>query len=385
MKNITLFTVISSLLASIASTSILATEESASISNKQKAIAVLNSIETGDPSAIAYINPTKYTQHNLGVGDGLAGFGEVMKMLPKGSAKANVVRSFQDGNYVFTHTDYNFFGPKVGFDVFRFEDGLIVEHWDNLTEKASSLNPSGRSQLDGEVSVTDLDKTQENKALVADFIDTILIKGEFNKVTQYISSETYLQHNTQVADGLNGLNSALKEMAEKGVYMVYKTNHAILGEGNFVLAISEGTFANNTVTYYDLFRVDGGKIVEHWDVIEPLLNKDEWKNSNGKFGFENDYVVEVATFKLNESVNPETFKLLDQKVESSHVSKQPGFISRTSGLTADNYWRVIVHWRSMEDAGASMASFMEAPAAQNFMKAADVSTMTMRRYYQLAD
>ena len=58
--------------------------------------------------------------------------------VPKGSAKVNTVRVFQDGDFVFTHTDYNVFGPKIGFDIFRFEDGKIVEHWDNLQETAKS-------------------------------------------------------------------------------------------------------------------------------------------------------------------------------------------------------------------------------------------------------
>jgi len=89
------------------------------LSNKEKAVAVLNSIETGDQAAIGYINPTEYTQHNLSIGDGLSGFGAALQALPKNSAKVNVVRSFTDGNYVFTHTDYNFFGPKIGFDLFK--------------------------------------------------------------------------------------------------------------------------------------------------------------------------------------------------------------------------------------------------------------------------
>jgi predicted SnoaL-like aldol condensation-catalyzing enzyme len=72
--------------------------------------------------------PNQYIQHNLAVADGLAGFGAVLQALPKGSAKANTVRAFQDGNFVFTHTEYNFFGPKIGFDIFRFEEGKIVEH-----------------------------------------------------------------------------------------------------------------------------------------------------------------------------------------------------------------------------------------------------------------
>ncbi|MEM6967033.1 MAG: nuclear transport factor 2 family protein, partial [Bacteroidota bacterium] len=105
--------------------------EKMELSKKDKVVALLNSFNTGDQTPIAYINPNKYIQHNLGVGDGLAGFGEVMKMAPPTGFKANVVRVFEDGDYVFTHTEYDFFGPKIGFDIFRFEDGLIVEHWDN--------------------------------------------------------------------------------------------------------------------------------------------------------------------------------------------------------------------------------------------------------------
>ena len=110
---------------------------------KQQVVELLKSIETGDSKPIAYINPNKYIQHNLAVGDGLAGVRALLQSLPKGSAKVNTVRVFQDGNFVFAHTDYNFFGPKVGFDIFRFEDGKIVEHWDNLQETATKPSPSG--------------------------------------------------------------------------------------------------------------------------------------------------------------------------------------------------------------------------------------------------
>jgi predicted SnoaL-like aldol condensation-catalyzing enzyme len=257
---------------------------SAALSNKDKAVAVLNSIESGDQQAVSYINAAQYTQHNLAVGDGLAGFGAVLQALPKDSAKVNVVRAFTDGDYVFSHTDYNFFGPKVGFDIFRFEDGLIVEHWDNLTVKADAPNPSNRTQLDGTTVLADLDKTDENKALVANFVDAILVKGEMDKLTSFIDADNYLQHNTQIADGLAGLGAAFEAMAQQGISMVYTENHIVLGEGNFVLSVSEGTFADAPTSFYDLFRVEGGKIVEHWDVIETIPAQDQWKNSNGKFG-----------------------------------------------------------------------------------------------------
>lgn len=254
------------------------------LNNQDKAISLLNSIETGDQQAVGYVNPQQYTQHNLAVGDGLAGFGAVLQALPKDSAKVNVVRAFSDGDYVVSHTDYNFFGPKVGFDIFRFEDGLIVEHWDNLTVKADTPNPSGRTQLDGTTVLADLDKTEENKALVSDFVDSILVKGEMDKLTTFIDGENYLQHNTQIADGLSGLAAAFEGMAQQGISMIYTENHIVLGEGNFVLSVSEGTFADAPTSFYDLFRVEGGKIVEHWDVIETIPAQDEWKNNNGKFG-----------------------------------------------------------------------------------------------------
>jgi predicted SnoaL-like aldol condensation-catalyzing enzyme len=271
-------------LAAAATLAVSSAAMATDLSNKEKVVALLNSIESGDTSAIAFVNPEKYIQHNPAVGDGLAGFAEVLKALPPGSAKVDVRRVFQDGDFVFTHTDYNFFGPKVGFDVFRFEDGLIVEHWDNLAPKADKPNPSGRTQLDGPTEVEDADKTQANKSLVAEFVDTVLVKGQFDQLGKYISDTTYLQHNSDIADGLEGLGEAVAAMASQGIEMIYKTNHKVLGEGNFVLTISEGSLGPQSVSFYDLFRVSDGKIVEHWDVIEPLVPVSEAKNSNGKFG-----------------------------------------------------------------------------------------------------
>ena len=260
-------------------------EEKMEITNKQKVVSLLKSIETGAKEPIAFINPQKYIQHNLAVGDGLAGFGEVLHQLPPNSAKVNNIRVFKDGDFVFTHTDYNFFGPKIGFDIFRFENGKIVEHWDNLQEKPASLNPSNRSMTDGPNEITDLDKTKENKTLVKNFVTDILVNGNMQKLAGYFDGDKYLQHNPQVADGLSGLGKALEFMASQGVFMKYNTIHKVLGEGNFVLVVSEGTFADKHTSFYDLFRVENGKIAEHWDVMETIIPESERKNNNGKFGF----------------------------------------------------------------------------------------------------
>jgi len=250
---------------------------------KQQVVALLNSIQTGDAAAIAVINPDKYLQHNLAAADGLAGFGALLAQLPPGSAKVDVVRVLADGDYVFTHTAYDFFGPKIGFDIFRFEGDRIVEHWDNLQQTPAGPNPSGRSMIDGAREPTDLGATEANKARVRAFVEEVLVGGHGEKLGQYLSSREYLQHNPQIADGIEGLTAALGAMAASGVSMKYHRIHRVLGEGNLVLVVSEGEFAGKPTSFYDLFRVADGLIVEHWDVIETIPPRESWKNDNGKF------------------------------------------------------------------------------------------------------
>ncbi len=255
------------------------------MSKKEQVVALLKSIETGDTNPIAFINANKYTQHNLAIKDGLAGFGAALAALPKGSARVHTVRVFQDDNFVFAHTDYNFFGPKIGFDIFRFEDGKIVEHWDNLAETPAVANPSNHTMIDGTTELKDLDKTAVNKTLVEQFVRDVLMGQAPDKLTSYFDGDKYIQHNPAIADGLSGLGTALAEMAKNGVTMTYERIHKVLGEGNFVLVVSEGYFAGKQVSFYDLFRVEAGKIAEHWDVIEAILPDSEWQHQNGKFGF----------------------------------------------------------------------------------------------------
>ena len=251
---------------------------------KQQVVDLLKAIETGASAPVAVINPGKYIQHNFAVADGLEGFGALLAQLPPNSARVNTRRVFADGDFVIAHTEYNFFGPKIGFDIFRFENDRIVEHWDNLQETAGP-NPSGRTMIDGPTEASDLDRTAANKTLVRAFVDDILVHGRMEKLAGYFDGDTYRQHNPQIGDGLSGLGAALEAMAKAGITMKYGRIHTVLGEGNFVLAVSEGHLGGRQSSFYDLFRVENGKIAEHWDTIEAIPAKADWKNTNGKFGF----------------------------------------------------------------------------------------------------
>ena len=281
MKKISLFAVMSSALV-MTSCSTSKVKLAKGDKMKSQVVELLNSIESGDQKPVSYINPQKYIQHNLGVKDGLAGFGEVLSQLPPNSAKVDVKRVFRDGNFVVAHTKYNFFGPKAGIDIFRYENGKIVEHWDNLQEIVTNT-VSGRTQFDGPTEVVDIEKTQDNKKLVKGFLEDVLLGKNPSKITEYISTEKYHQHNPAVGDGLEGLGKAIEELNKVGLPMIYEKNHMILGEGNFVLTVSEGTFMKKNVAFYDIFRVENDKIVEHWDTIQEIPAKRDWQNNNGKF------------------------------------------------------------------------------------------------------
>lgn len=260
--------------------------------NREKVLELLKSIETGSSAPIAYINANHYTQHNLLARDGLSGFGEVLEGLkdyPE-AAKVNTVRVFEDGEYVFAHSEYNFFGEKVAFDIFRFEDGYIVEHWDNMQLSALQPNPSGRTMTDGtlEVNADELPNTEENRTLIENFARDVLLAEYPEALASYFDGDNYIQHNPMASDGLSGFGAYMQELTQSGITLKFTKIHKLLAQGNFVLLITEGLYGEgdgSPTSFYDLFRVENGKIAEHWDVVEAIAARALWQNTNGKFSF----------------------------------------------------------------------------------------------------
>ena len=64
---------------------------------------------------------------------------------------------------------------------------------------------------------------------------------------------------------------------------IYDRCHRVLAEGNFTLCMSEGHADGVHSGLYDLFRWDGGEIVERWNTVAAIAPRSEWKNNNGKF------------------------------------------------------------------------------------------------------
>ncbi|MDV2948623.1 polyketide cyclase, partial [Acinetobacter baumannii] len=66
----------------------------------------------------------------------------------------------------------------------------------------------------------------------------------------------------------------LNNIRNEGQGLVYSKTHRSIADGQFVLTHSEGSIAGNRHAYFELWRVDNGKIVELWDAI-PAVPEDE--------------------------------------------------------------------------------------------------------------
>ena len=252
-------------------------------SKKEQICKLLKGLETGDPAAVSVVNENKYIQHNPQTREGSEGLAVLFKRLSKTSPKVNIVRVFEDGDFVFAHTEYDFATRNIGFEIFRFEDGQAVEHWDNI-QKREGPNISGHSMVDGDTEVKDFEMAESNRVVIQSFVEGVLIQDHFEKLDDYINQKHYVEHNPRFGDDLDRLACALSKPSNDGsISIKYERCHRLLAEGNYVLSVCEGHANQIPSSFFDLYRLKDGEIVEHWDTTEAIPPRREWKNNNGKF------------------------------------------------------------------------------------------------------
>ncbi|MEM9885642.1 MAG: nuclear transport factor 2 family protein [Bacteroidota bacterium] len=261
----------------------------ATMGNKEIVGTFLGAVLRDDPETMRKLANADYIQHNPFLPTGLEPFIQMLPVLQENETTAENIRILQDGNYVFMHNIWRNAKPfgadeMVSFDIIRIdENGKVAEHWDAMTTLVKET-ANGRTQTDGPTEVQDKDKTDVNKALAKALVEDVLMGKNPNKITDYISAETYHQHNPGIKDGLQGIVEAVEYLTSQNNMFQYTKIHKVLGEGNFVLTVSEGQWNNTNNVFYDLFRIENDKVVEHWDVIQPIPTEG-LANNNGMFGF----------------------------------------------------------------------------------------------------
>jgi predicted SnoaL-like aldol condensation-catalyzing enzyme len=239
-----------------------------------------------DLSAIDRFFAAPFVQHDPNVADGLAGLKQYAKEIADSPApRIKIHRTLVDGDLVLLHSSYEGLKGKatslVAFDLFRLKDGKIVEHWGGQEAEAPP-NPSGHTQVDGPTSVTDRDKTEANRELVRAFKDTVTVQLKFDQIDHFIQDGNYLQHASKFGDGVERMKSRVADVVKPSRVPVLNPRRYV-ADGNFVLALVDANAEGGPTANYDLFRVDHGKIVEHWDVLSVIPPREQWKNSNGPY------------------------------------------------------------------------------------------------------
>lgn len=253
--------------------------------NTDKALALIDAFETGDPAALDDVSE-RYIQHNLAFPDGKEVLAGLLAGEPTGF-ETRTVRVFEDGNIVFMHNEFggtwNGGTPQVTFDVFRFDDeGLIAEHWDNLADVVD--DGDGTTQLDGPTVASSLGDTEANRATIDEALQTLFVDGQWSQTATYFDLKNYVQHSVGFGADATGLQELLGGLPDGTAF--YSSVEYIYVMGDMALTLSEGVPNAETGlsdAYYDLFRMDGGLIVEHWDIVQPIPPEDEWANTNGKW------------------------------------------------------------------------------------------------------
>ena len=127
----------------------------------------------------------------------------------------------------------------------------------------------------------DAKQMEENKRVVRALYEAALNKKDFEEASKYLGSK-YTQHNPIAADGPEGLKGFIGFLKSK-----FPNNKSeikrIFADGDFVIvhvhAVREPGTRGNAII--DIFRLENGKVVEHWDVIQPIPEKAA--NNNGMF------------------------------------------------------------------------------------------------------
>jgi len=234
--------------------------------------------------AVTKYTGARYTQHSTGVRDGIEGFVEFFEPFIARNPKRDIqiLRAIEDGQYVFLHVYQSLNDGEsewVTTDFFDTdENGKIIEHWDVISKYAPQT-PSGHSSIDGPTEIADLDKTEVNKQIIRDLIRDVLTGEKPANIDNYISSEQYIQHKTEVPDGFEHFKPLV--LAEDRP-LIYQEIVLLVGQGNFVATLCKASWEGQPLAQVDIFRLEAGKVVEHWDNAEPVPPEDEWVNS-GKF------------------------------------------------------------------------------------------------------
>ncbi|WP_416970211.1 ester cyclase [Streptomyces sp. 4F14] len=175
--------------------------------------------------------------------------------------RVRVVRALAERDLVLLHVDAGAFAVA---GIFRVEAGKVVEHWEVMQEV-----PAGSDMF----SQAGAGSGEDGKRVVLDFFDEVAIDRDLGAFDRYVG-EPYTEHSPRTPDG-----AAASKEKFAGAFAAHPelslTRKRVVADGDLVAVHHYfQTYADDPgAVCVEIFRVAGGKIVEHWDVVQPVREK----------------------------------------------------------------------------------------------------------------
>ncbi|MEM9899410.1 MAG: nuclear transport factor 2 family protein [Pseudomonadota bacterium] len=224
----------------------------------------------------------RYTQHSTGVGDGAEGFLAFFEPFVERNPKRDIeiVRIFEDGRWVFCNAYQSLndgAAQWVTMDMFYTDaEGLILEHWDTIAPFVAET-ASGEDMVRGTDTVDPNADTEASKALVLEYTKQVLQERDHSKLGDFVA-ENVVQRAPSIGAGRAGLLEYLGSEAFGAYEMLFQ----LIGQGDLVVTYGKRFAKGKQIAVFDLYRVAGNQIVEHWANEEEIGPRGSWGNS-GKF------------------------------------------------------------------------------------------------------
>ena len=136
--------------------------------------------------ATRHLHPERYVEHDPQAGDRVEGVRRYVAALAPDD-RLTVVRVLEDGDQVMIQADGRVRGDGTFFDLFRLENGLIVEHWGFATP-AGPPSRSGHTQVDGQAEPAQIAETAANRAFAREYHETFHIGGRHDLADRYFDA-----------------------------------------------------------------------------------------------------------------------------------------------------------------------------------------------------
>jgi predicted SnoaL-like aldol condensation-catalyzing enzyme len=235
-----------------------------------------------------------YIQHSPDLPDGMKPVWDLLVNRPAGFSNKQIQwigeNGFLDnGNFLVMLREVDR-GDSTGLskivDIMRFDDnGKYAEHWD-IRQPLSAKTASGRSETGtsgkfAENPVTySVEEEEKNKKIAVIFLNLAFNKGELDKALDAMVYEGYIQHNPFIADGIE----PVKQIFDSGKIpaLCYDIKY-VVAQNDIVVIYSRVTSDAGVSAVVDILRIRDGKLVEHWDVVEPVPADNEMPHKNGMF------------------------------------------------------------------------------------------------------